>query len=161
MQKNHIDTHAEVNTDVVLEQLENVRDILNGIEGKIDPAPAQYPDTFDQMQIYTAPYLKRATVFYRECLEFKARIDSFMMDWRRMATAMPSKGNRVAWRLTQENLDTAFDDLARGVMDQTQALGAFARYMGLTAAMACDCDHEAMEKALQGDDAVVAGNVAE
>lgn len=145
---NTIETQGN-SADTILEQIEAVRAMLDVIEEKIDPAPAMYPDTFDQMQIFVAPYVKRSTEFYRECLAFRSKIDDFMMDWRRMRTSIPTNGNYAAWSKTLDELTTGFDEMAHGTLAQVSGLGSFSRFLCHMAAMACNCDEEHMRTVLQ------------
>lgn len=149
MLKETVNTIDGASKDLLLEQLAAVQETLTAIEDKIEPAPARYPDTFEQLQIFAAPYVKHGNEFYQECMNFRGKIDRYMMTIRGLRRQIPSKGNVRAWDETYSRLSSAFEDMAMSAMQSVSALGAFYLHTMHMAAMACDCDTEKMNTILE------------
>lgn len=150
MLKDTVNGKGTQGNSAIIDQLAELQNQLEAIAEKVEPTPAKYPDTFEQAAIFAAPYVKRGEDFHRECLAFQSKIDAYMMQTRKAFRHIPSKGNAVAWTKTLELLESHFDDQCHALMRQASALGDYYRHIMHMAAMACDCDIDAMTEAIKG-----------
>lgn len=151
MSMNTVAKAGEKGKDAMLEQLEAIREALSDIEAKLIPAPAEIPNTFEQAKVWAGAHRDLCNHFRKGCDDFWANVDFFLVRLDGITRNIPARANQEAWARTLRKLERTFIEQARNIHGQLMSLADFSEYTAMMAALACDCDLDAMQKAVDDD----------
>lgn len=152
MQKHLIDQTGKVNTGTtgnILEQLEALRETLDAIEQKVEPTAAPIPDTFNMATLYASPFNKLADQVAREAEAFDDYLARLWSNVSIAARAPVAAKNLPGWEKSFEHLARAWHRQIASLRNNVDAVKEFAQHMIFTTAVACECDANALQSAIE------------